>query len=95
MWTIERLDGVSFRGSVIAARVDSISFVEEHTGQAGTVPIRNIATISSSPGVVEPILGLLGGGAGRNPDVLSEQRESEDLSRSIWLGAIASSITFS
>ena len=60
-WTIERLDGASVKGKVIAASRDSILFVEEFTGQPGSMSRRDIATISSSPGVVGPVVGLLGG----------------------------------
>ena len=61
-WTIEKLDGLSMKGTVTAASPDSLTFVDEFTGQTNTVPTRKLATVSSPPGSVGPILGFLGGG---------------------------------
>jgi hypothetical protein len=62
-WTIEKLDGLSMKGRVTAASLDSITFADEFTGQISTVPTRELATVSSSSSAVGPVLGFLGGGA--------------------------------
>jgi len=60
-WTIERLDGVSLQGNVIAAGRDGVVIVEESTGETRKVPAGDIALIRNSPNIGGPILGFLGG----------------------------------
>ncbi len=90
MWTIEKLDGLSMNGRVTAASPDSITFADEFTGQLYTIPTRRLATVSSSPGVVGPILGFLGGGivGGIIGYLIGESSSNPNSVEGVLIGAI-------